>query len=33
MLVNKKGELVYMHKGVMSEAEQKKFIATADPLR
>ena len=33
MLVNKKGELVYMHKGVMSEAEQKKFIAAADPLR
>lgn len=33
MLVNKKGELVYMHKGVMSEAEQKRFIAAADPLR
>ena len=33
MLVNKKGELVYMHKGVMSEAEQKKFLAAAEPLR
>lgn len=33
MLVNKKGELVYMHKGEMSEAEQKRFIAAADPLR
>ncbi len=33
MLVNKKGELVYMHKGEMSEAEQQKFIAAADPLR
>lgn len=33
MLVNKKGELVYMHKGEMSKAEQQKFIAAADPLR
>lgn len=33
MLVNKKGELVYMHKGEMSEAEQKRFIAAAEPLR
>lgn len=33
MLVNKAGELVYIHKGEMSEEEQKKFIAAAEPLR
>lgn len=33
MLVNKAGELVYMHKGEMSKEEQQRFIAAADPLR
>ena len=33
MLVNKAGELVYVHKGEMSEEEQQKFIAAAEPLR
>lgn len=33
MLVNKAGELVYIHKGEMSEEEQQKFIAAAEPLR
>lgn len=33
MLVNKAGELVYVHKGEMSEEEQQRFIAAADPLR
>lgn len=33
MLVNKQGQLVYMHKGEMSKAEQQKFIAAAEPLR
>ena len=33
MLVNKKGELVFMHKGEMSKADQERFIAAADKLR
>ena len=33
MLVNKAGELVYVHKGEMNEAEQQKFIEAADKLR
>jgi predicted transcriptional regulator len=33
MLVNKAGELVYIHKGEMSEEEQQRFIAAAEPLR
>ena len=33
ILVNKAGELVYMHKGEMSKEEQQRFIAAADPLR
>ena len=33
MLVNKQGQLVYIHKGEMSEEEQQRFIATAEPLR
>lgn len=33
MLINKQGELVYVHKGEMDEAEQQRFIAAADPLR
>lgn len=33
MLVNKAGELVYVHKGEMDEEEQQRFIAAADPLR
>lgn len=33
MLVNKAGEIVYMHKGEMSKEEQQRFIAAADPLR
>ena len=33
MLVNKAGELVYVHKGEMSEEEQQRFIAAAEPLR
>lgn len=33
MLVNKAGELVYLHKGEMSEEEQQRFIAAAEPLR
>lgn len=33
MLVNKAGELVYVHKGEMNEAEQQKFIAAAEKLR
>jgi predicted transcriptional regulator len=33
MLVNKAGELVYVHKGEMNEAEQQKFIEVADKLR
>ena len=33
MLVNKAGELVYVHKGEMNEAEQQKFIEAAEKLR
>ena len=33
MLVNKEGQLVYIHKGVMSKEEQEKFIAVGDKLR
>jgi hypothetical protein len=33
MLVNKEGQLVYIHKGVMSKEEQDKFIAVGDKLR
>ena len=33
MLVTKKGELVYVHKGEMDKAEQERFIAAADKLR
>lgn len=33
LLVSKEGELVYMHKGEMDEAEQKRFLATADKYR
>ena len=33
MLVNKEGQLVYIHKGVMSKEEQEKFIAAGDKLR
>ena len=33
MLVNKKGELVFVHKGEMSKADQERFIAAADKLR
>jgi hypothetical protein len=33
MLVNKQGQLVYIHKGEMSEEEQQRFLAAADPLR
>ncbi|MBO5832912.1 MAG: hypothetical protein J6Q95_06430 [Alistipes sp.] len=33
MLVNKAGELVFMHKGEMSEADQQRFIEAAEPLR
>jgi hypothetical protein len=33
MLVNKAGELVFVHKGEMNEEDQKRFIEAADPLR
>jgi hypothetical protein len=33
MLVNKAGELVYISKGEMDEAEQQRFIEAADKLR
>ena len=33
MLVNKAGELVYVHKGEMDEKAQQEFIAAAEPLR
>lgn len=33
MLVNKAGELVYIHKGEMSEEEQQRFLSIADTLR
>jgi hypothetical protein len=33
LLVNKKGELVFMHKGEMTKADQERFIAAADKLR
>lgn len=33
MLVTKAGELVYVHKGEMDEAEQKRFLEIADTLR
>lgn len=33
MLVNKAGELVFVHKGEMNEAAQQKFIEAADKLR
>ena len=33
MLVNKAGELVFMHKGEMNEEDQKRFIEAAEPLR
>ncbi len=33
MLVNKAGELVYVHKGEMNEADQQKFIEAAEKLR
>jgi predicted transcriptional regulator len=33
MLVNKQGQLVFMHKGEMTKADQERFIAAADKLR
>ena len=33
MLVNKAGELVFVHKGEMNEEDQKRFIEAAEPLR
>ena len=33
MLVNKQGQLVFMHKGEMTKADQERFIAVADKLR
>ena len=33
MLVDKQGQLVYIHKGEMSKEEQKKFIEAGDKLR
>ena len=33
MLVNKAGELLYIHKGEMSKEEQERFIEIADKLR
>ena len=33
MIVSKEGELVYVHKGEMDEAEQQRFIAIADKYR
>ncbi|MBO5820711.1 MAG: hypothetical protein J6R02_03885 [Alistipes sp.] len=33
MLVNKAGELVFVHKGEMDETAQQEFIAAAEPLR
>ena len=33
MLVNKAGELLYIHKGEMSKEEQERFIEMADKLR
>ena len=33
MLVNKAGELVFVHKGEMNEEDQKRFIEAAAPLR
>jgi predicted transcriptional regulator len=33
MLVNKAGELVYIHKGEMDEKAQQEFLAAAEPLR
>jgi hypothetical protein len=33
MLVNKAGELVYVHKGEMDEKAQQEFLAAAEPLR
>ena len=33
MLVNKQGQLVFMHKGEMTKADQERFLAAADKLR
>ncbi len=33
MLVNKQGQLVYIHKGEMSKEEQEKFLAVGDTLK
>lgn len=33
MLVNKAGELVYIHKGELSKADQEEFLKIADTLR
>jgi hypothetical protein len=33
MLVTKQGQLVFMHKGEMTKADQERFIAAADKLR
>lgn len=33
LIVSKEGELVYMHKGEMDEAEQQRFISVADKYR
>lgn len=33
MLINKAGELVFVHKGEMNEEDQKRFIEAAEPLR
>lgn len=33
MIVSKEGELVYVHKGEMDEAEQQRFITIADKYR
>jgi predicted transcriptional regulator len=33
MLINKQGQLVYIHKGEMSKEEQEKFLAVGDTLK
>jgi predicted transcriptional regulator len=33
MLVDKQGQLVYIHKGEMSKEEQQRFIEAGDKLR
>jgi hypothetical protein len=32
MLVNKQGQLVYIHKGEMTKEDQEKFLAVGDTL-